>query len=49
MYARDNEMSLDKISRIAGNSPIVLQRHYINPKMSKADAISYFQIGLDWS
>ena len=47
MYAKDNEMSLDKISRIAGNSPIAF-RGLHQPKMSKADAISHFQIGLDW-
>ncbi len=45
-YASNPAQAPDMIARIAGNSAWVLEQHYINPKLSKADGDNYFKIGL---
>ena len=45
-YASNPSQAPDMIARVAGNSGWVLEQHYINPKLSKADGENYFKIGL---
>jgi integrase len=46
LYALDPNKGTEQIANVAGNSKWVTEKHYVNPSITKSDAVKFFNIGI---